>query len=190
MEQKKAYTKKSLKRHGIILVVLGVVMLGVAYGFVPLYRTFCQLVGIPIATIGTMSVPKERAVNTVADTATDRVVTVRFIGNANAGVPVTFSPRVRTLKVRIGEDTLTAYDAKNLSLKPVDGIASHTIVAHGGSKRDVAEHITLTQCFCFDEQTYPPQEDVTLPLSFAVEPTLPEGVHTITFGYTLFKLER
>jgi cytochrome c oxidase assembly protein Cox11 len=50
----------------------------------------------------------------------------------------------------------------------------------------VDEYVDLQQCFCFEEQIYPPNEEINLPLSFTITPDLPEGIHTITFGYTLY----
>ena len=188
MSKHTPHQKTHLVRHGLILAGLGFGMLGAAYAFVPLYETFCKFVGIPVPTVGTKMTP---AVPSSSDTQAQmgREVTVRFMGNVAMGVPINFAPRTRAIKTRIGEATLTAYDAKNYSSEALDGIAVHTIVSQGGGARDVAEHISLMQCFCFEEQTYPAQTDITLPLSFTVEPSLPENVHTITFGYTLYDLE-
>lgn len=178
--------KPDLMRHGLILAGVGVGMLAVAYAFVPLYETFCRFVGIPLPTVGTSMTPGEAS---APSDQPGREVTVRFIANTGVGVPIEFAPRTRAIKTRIGETALTAYDAKNLSEAPIDGIAVHTIVAQGGFTRDVADDVSLMQCFCFEEQTYPAQKDITLPLSFTVEDTLPENVHTVTFGYTLYNLD-
>lgn len=186
MDKNNKHTKPNLKRHGLILAGVGLGMLGLAYAFVPLYESFCKLVGIPLPTVGTSMEPEEAMEMTDGP---GREITVRFLGNVAAGVPVEFGPRVRSLKTRIGEPALTAYDAKNLSNEAIDGIAVHTIVAQGGFARDVADDVSLMQCFCFEEQTYPAQKDITLPLSFTVKPTLPDNVHTITFGYTLYDME-
>ena len=183
---KNNHQKPDLKRHGLILAAVGIAMLGLAYAFVPLYETFCKFVGIPLPTVGTSMTPSEaRSI----PNQQGREITVRFMGNVAAGVPIEFAPRTTSIKTSIGKPTLTAYDAKNLSTAPIDGIAVHTIVAQGGYRRDVAGHVTLMQCFCFEEQTYPAQTDITLPLSFTVEDTLPENVHTVTFGYTLYDME-
>lgn len=178
--------KPDLKRHGLILAAVGVGMLGMAYAFVPLYETFCKFVGIPLPKVGTSMTPTET--KAIPDQE-GREITVRFLGNVAAGVPIAFAPRNASLKTRIGQPALTAYDARNQSNQSIDGIAVHTIVAQGGYRRDVAGHVTLMQCFCFEEQTYPAQQDITLPLSFTVENTLPENVHTVTFGYTLYDIE-
>ena len=180
-------SKNSLRRHGLILVALGLAMLGLAYAFVPLYETFCKFVGIPVPKVGTSMKPTK-----TRDTSSEsngREVTVRFIANTAVGVPIEFAPRTRAIKTRIGEPVLTAYDAKNLSKKSIPGTAVHTIVSQGGFERDVADNVSLMQCFCFEEQTYPAQKDITLPLSFTVDPSLPDNVHTVTFGYTLYNMD-
>lgn len=186
MAQNRKHDRQNLKRHGLILAGLGLAMLGLAYAFVPLYETFCKFVGIPLPTVGTSMAPDA---SLPASGEIGREITVRFLGNVAAGVPIEFAPRTRAIKTRIGQPTVTAYDAKNLSSEAIDGIAVHTIVAQGGFVRDVADDVSLMQCFCFEEQTYPARKDITLPLSFTVKPTLPDNVHTVTFGYTLYNLE-
>ncbi len=184
---KKHSHRKRINRHGITLAGLGVLMLALAFAFVPLYESFCKLVGIPLPTLGTNM---EAATPTTTATISDRFVKVRFIGNVAAGVPITLEPHVKVVTARLGESVLTAYHAQNLSDKPLKGQAVHTIVAMGKAvSRDVAGNVDLIQCFCFEEQTYPAKEEVTLPLSFTVRNDLPKGVHTITFAYTLFEME-
>jgi len=175
----------------IILVVAAFGMLGVAYGFVPLYRLFCATFGIPVPSVlvGEAGAPKE-AIQAAIDTGTasDRVVTVRFMANTAVGVPVEFGPQDRRLRVRLGEPALTAYDANNYSPRDLTGLAVHTIIAVGGPDGvNIDRHIELQQCFCFEEQFYPAETDITLPLSFTISPELPDGIHTITFAYTLFE---
>ena len=103
-------------------------------------------------------------------------------------MPVVLEPVTRKIKLRLGEYALTAYTGENTTNTPLDGVAVHTIVAFGNSKsEDVQEYVDLQQCFCFEEQHYPANSTVNLPLSFAVSPNLPEGIHTLTFGYTLFE---
>lgn len=162
-------------------------MLGLAFGFVPLYRSFCQIIGIPVPQLGTELTPQQPSATTVAD---GRTITVRFIGNSAAGVPINFGPRVKTIIAQVGEPVLTAYDAENLTTKNLSGQAVHTVVALGSAVgRDAVKYIDLVQCFCFEEQLYPAKTEVTLPLSFTIRPDLPQGVHTLTFAYTLFKMQ-
>ncbi len=178
-----------------ILIIVALGMFGVSYAFVPLYRIFCQVFGIPVPTI---MVGKEGAPKTVTEIS-DRVVTVRFIANTAKGkfskgikteLPVRLWPVTKKVKVRLGEPVLTAYKAKNISDNSMKGVAIHTIIALGGSFRvDINEYVDLQQCFCFESQLYPANTEVILPLSFTITPDLPKGIHTVTFGYTLYEEE-
>ena len=174
------------KNQRLLLILLAMVvgMVGVAYAFVPMYRMFCQTFGIPVPSVmvGKAGVPK------VIGEVSDRSVTIRFIANEANGVPVDLQPVTRKVRARLGESVLTAYTAKNMADKAVQGVAVHTIVAHGNANAtDVQEYVDLQQCFCFEEQLYPANEELNLPLSFTITPDLPEGVHTVTFAYTLFE---
>lgn len=177
--------KSRIMRHGLVLAGLGVGMLGLAYGFVPLYETFCKFVGIPVPTLGTNSTPagpRDMAVDE------ERIITVRFVGNVADHLPIDFAPLVPSVRIHPGEPVLTAYKARNNEDAPIKGLAVHTMIAMGkATERDVAEFVDLVQCFCFEEQVYPGKEDINLPLSFTVRPDLPKGIHTITFGYTLYE---
>lgn len=177
--------KRRILRHGIILSALGTGMLGMAYGFVPLYETFCKFVGIPVPTLGTNSSP---AIGGDMPVDESRIITVRFVGNVGDHLPIDFGPQIPSVRIHPGEPVLTAYKAKNNHEEAIKGLAIHTMIAMGkATQRDVSEFIDLVQCFCFDEQVYPAHEDVNLPLSFTVRPDLPKGIHTITFGYTLYE---
>lgn len=175
-------------RLAFVLVAVGLGMLGVAYAFVPLYKVFCQVMGIPLPSVAVsaeLARPKDIA------GPTDRVITVRFMGQNNATMPVRLAPTTYTMKVRIGQPTLTAYKATNPTQQGLDGVAVHTLLALGGMDGvNIANHIDLQQCFCFEEQHYPGNQTVNLPLSFTIAPTLPPDVHTITFSYTLFPADQ
>ncbi|MEC8067844.1 MAG: cytochrome c oxidase assembly protein [Pseudomonadota bacterium] len=177
---------KKKNKHLIILSAVGVGMFGLAYAFVPLYEAFCKLVGIPIAKVAIND-----GVSRPMGAIQDREVTIRFIAHEAAGVPVDLEPITRKVKVRLNEPILTAYTAQNSDMEGMMGTAIHTMIALSteGEFGDVSEYVDLQQCFCFEEQYYPPQEEVSLPLSFFVTGDLPEGIHTINFSYTLFESE-
>lgn len=171
----------------VMLLVIAIGMLGLSYAFVPLYRMFCQLIGVTVPEIAVGKAGEAK--NLVKDPSQpDRFVTVRFIANESQGVPVDLKPRVHRLKAKIAEPVLTAYEAHNLSSSPMKGVAVHMISGLGTrGDQDVSEYIDLQQCFCFEEQIYPGSTEVSLPLSFAVAPGLPKDIHTINFAYTLFE---
>lgn len=154
---------------------------------VPLYNLLCKHLGITNPTILTgPSAPQENLPATYSNA--NRVITVRFTANTQAGVPLTFHPLTYTMRVPVGQPVLTAYAAKNLAPQGIDGVAVHMLYAMGGAQDvELAPHISLQQCFCFAQQHYPANTEIRLPLSFTILPSLPEGVHTITFAYTLFR---
>jgi cytochrome c oxidase assembly protein subunit 11 len=172
----------------LILCFLGLIWgIGLTIAAVPLYRVFCQHFGIPVPQI--ISGPSK--VETVKDTSEanlNRTVTIRFTANTQGGLPATFHPRTYTMRVKVGQPVLTAYEARNTSNNAFNGVAVHMLYGMGGpSGTDLNPFIDLRQCFCFEEEHYPAQTDLTLPLAFTVSPNLPEGIHTITFAYTLFE---
>ena len=166
------------------LLLVAVAMLGVAYAAVPLYRMFCQLVGIPVpgvAVQSTLTGPLE---------VSDRTVTVRFMAATDPAMPVQLSRTTPALTIPIGEPTLTAYRATNPTPQAITGIAIHTVTMHGDVvSLDGLSHIHLLECFCFSDFTYPAGETVNLPVSFTVLPSLPDGVHELVFYYTLMRSE-
>lgn len=155
---------------------------------VPLYNLLCDAMGItrpsiPLGQSGTTLGPV-----TLTPAQAARRVTIRFTANTQAGLPIDFAPLTYSVQVGLGQPFLTAYAAKNNAPKALDGVAVHMLYAMGGpSGVQVADYIALEQCFCFAQQHYPAMEDIRLPLSFTLSPNLPEGIHTITFAYTLFE---
>ncbi len=172
----------------IILLTVAAGFLGLSYAFVPLYKVFCQALGIPLPSI---AVNPEMARLKPVGAASGRVITVKFAGESDATMPVQLQPHDTTLQVRLGEPALTAYKAVNPTGKGLNGIAVHMIIAMGGpDNTNVNQYVNLQQCFCFEEQYYPARQTVNLPLSFTVTPDLPPNVHTLVFNYTLFPAEK
>ncbi len=171
------------------LVVVGLAFaasIALTVSAVPLYYWLCEIAGIPTPQIA-IGQQGEQAPH-VAMVSESRIITVRFTANTGAGVPITFHPLSYTIRVPVGQPVLTAYEAQNVSPRPIDGVAVHMLYAMGGPNGvNVADHISLQQCFCFAQQHYPAQAGVRLPLSFTLLPSLPKGIHTITFSYTLFE---
>ena len=164
------------------LCVLGVVMLGVTYASVPLYKMFCQLVGIPVPAVATESNDGPQQVD-------GRVVEIRFMAATDPQMPVQLKRLTPGVKVKVGEPTLIAYEATNPTDKDITGIAIHTVTMHGDVESlDAGQYINLLKCFCFDAFTYPAGKTVQLPVSFTVKSDLPQGVNTLVFSYTLYDI--
>lgn len=158
-------------------------MVGLSYAAVPLYRIFCQITGFGGTTQVSQAAPTE-----IPADAKDRLVTVRFDGNVNSKLPWAFEPEQREITVKVGEQTLAFYRAKNLSDKPLTGTASFNV-----SPPIAGAYFDKIACFCFSEQTLQPGETVEMPVSFFVDPSIVkeremDGV-TITLSYTFFRAD-
>jgi cytochrome c oxidase assembly protein subunit 11 len=49
-----------------------------------------------------------------------------------------------------------------------------------------ARHFRKTECFCFTRQELAPRESKVMPVTFVVDPALPEEVKTITLSYAVY----
>ena len=175
-------TKRKSRRTAVILFGIAGGMVGLAFASVPLYELFCQVTGYG----GT---PQVRAEN---DTAKDsphagKMVTVRFDANTNKGMPWSFQPEVREMKVRVGETALAFYKARNLADTSVTGTATFNVTPY-----KAADYFAKVQCFCFTEQALNPGQEIRMPVSFYVDPDIFDDKHAknvseITLSYTFFR---
>lgn len=169
---------KRNQRTLISLAMLATGMICLAYAAVPLYQMFCQVTGFGGAS---------KRVEAASTATGDRIVTVRFDANTDPALPWKFEPVQRSVEAKLGENMLIFYRAKNLSKEPVTGMATFNVtpLKTGGVFAKVA-------CFCFDQQTLQPGEDVEMPVSFYIDPAMAEDktlndVTTITLSYTFFR---
>jgi cytochrome c oxidase assembly protein subunit 11 len=136
-------------------------MLGLGYASVPLYRLFCQVTGFQGTT--------QRA--TEAQAAGIKVspvtISVRFDGNVDRDLPWAFKPVQVTQTVHLGARNLAFFTAKNLSDRPITGRASYNV-----SPDDAGKFFNKIQCFCFSEQTLQPGQEVTMPVTYYVDPAI------------------
>lgn len=164
-----------------VLVAFVGAMVAASYAAVPLYRIFCQVTGFG----GTTQVSRSAPIDIPAE-ARGRLVTVQFDGNVNSQLPWSFAPAQRQVTVKVGEQTLAFYRAKNLSDKPITGTAAFNV-----SPPIAGAYFDKIACFCFTEQTLQPGETVDMPVSFYIDPEVVkdhemDGV-TITLSYTFYR---
>jgi cytochrome c oxidase assembly protein subunit 11 len=164
---------------GLALILAGVVggMLGMSFAAVPLYRVFCAVTGFG----GTPQVGPEES-----HSVSTRTVIVRFNADTSPGLPWTFAPEQKQVTLRLGEDQVAFYVARNDADHPVTGIAVYNV-----TPEKVGRYFHKTACFCFNEQTLAPHQDMQLPVSFWVDPAIATDpstadVTTITLSYTFF----
>ena len=153
-------------------------MVGLAFASVPLYRLFCQVTGYN-GTVqeGQLAAP---GAGTVA-------LTIRFNATVTPGLPWQFAPAQRSMALLVGEEGLAFYRAASTAAEPTTGIAAYNV-----TPEVVGRYFHKTACFCFNEQTLQPGQQVDMPLSFWVDPKMVEdpntaGIRTITISYSFFR---
>ena len=169
-------------RTGVIMFAIVFGMVGVAYGSVPLYRMFCQLTGFA----GTPQI----AEGAQAPGAVNRTISIRFDANTDSQLPWTFRPEQQHVTIPIGQRSMAFYEARNDAGVPVTGQASFNV-----TPSQAGRYFTKIQCFCFNEQTLQPFQDVRMPVTFYVDPAIlddPDArdISEITLSYTFYKVDR
>lgn len=154
-----------------------IVMFGFGYALVPLYDVFCEVTGLNGKT---GAITQAEAEATVVDT--QRMITVAFDANVNAGLPWRFGPEQRRVQVHPGEIGEAFFYAENLSGRAVVGQAVPSVAPAKASP-----YFNKTECFCFTQQVLAPGERRVMPVRFIVDPDLPQGVTTLTLSYTFFE---
>jgi cytochrome c oxidase assembly protein subunit 11 len=166
------------RRVGAAVATVVVGMVGVSFAAVPLYDLFCRVTGYN----GTPMIGSARPA-----AAGEQTVTIRFNANTQPNLPWRFEPAQPALQLRVGEEALGFYRARNLSDRPATGISTYNV-----TPEVVGRYFHKTACFCFEEQTLTPGQEVDMPLAFWVDPRIAEdpntrGIRTITVSYTFFR---
>lgn len=172
------------RRAGIIALCLAIGMLGLGYAAVPLYRIFCEATGFGGTTM------KVSEATAASFAATDRQITVRFDSNVSSALPWRFKPENPTEKITIGARDIAAFEAENLSSKPVTGTATFNV-----TPVQAGRYFAKVQCFCFTEQTLAPGEKVRMPVIYYVDPGIltdpdTKDIEEITLSYTFYPLDQ
>ena len=162
-------------------MVLGIVfsMTILAFASVPLYDLFCRTTGFG----GTTQI-SDNAPN--ADQILNKKITVHFNGDTARNLPWGFQPETRKITLKIGQQGLINFKAKNKGNTATTGTAVYNVTPAKAGK-----YFQKTQCFCFDEQTLSPQQEMNMPVTFYIDPTIAQDrnmddVSTITLSYSFF----
>ena len=100
----------------LAMIVAGMAMM--AYAAVPLYKVFCSETGFN----GTPKIAKKSSNEIV-----DRWVTVRFNADTDPNLGWEFKPEQNSVKVRVGENGLAFFKARNFSNETVTGRAVYNV---------------------------------------------------------------
>lgn len=168
------------KNKRTLKMVLGTagLMIALSFAFVPFYRLLCQVTGWGGTTQTIAANPHK---------VFDREIVVQFNADTDPGLPWTFKPEQRQVKVKVGADALVSYLAVNNAKTPVTGMALHNVTPLKAGK-----YFNKTQCFCFGEQTLNPGEKVHMPVTFYIDPKIMDDrelkdLKTITLSYTFYR---
>ena len=158
------------------LVAVAVAMFAFVFVvMVPLYNVLCDALGIN----GKTASQAYTAVPAAIDES--REVTVQFVAINNDGMPWSFSPDIRMMRVNPGAANGVVFHAVN----PTDAdMVAQAIPSISPSR--AAAYFHKTECFCFDQQMLDGQAGTEMPLQFIVDQDLPVDIRTITLSYTLF----
>jgi cytochrome c oxidase assembly protein subunit 11 len=165
-----------------LAALLVLAMVGLAFASVPLYRLFCQVTGFDGTTM--------RATSDAPGAVAGKQVSVRFDANVAPSLPWRFKPEAARETVTIGERDIAFYTAKNLSARPITGTASFNVTPVWAGK-----YFNKIQCFCFNEQTLKPGEEVRMPVVFFVDPKIVDDpdagrISEITLSYTFYPVDQ
>jgi cytochrome c oxidase assembly protein subunit 11 len=165
-------------RLGLVLCGVAVGMIGLSFAAVPLYRIFCQATGFG----GTPQIVTAGSIKTL-----ERMVTVRFNTDVDRNLNWYFQPEQKSERLKLGEQGLAFFRAKNLSDKAIVGTAVFNV-----TPLKAGEYFNKIQCFCFTEQRLEPGQSVDMPVAFYVDPRLNDDpsmadVTTITLSYTFYE---
>jgi cytochrome c oxidase assembly protein subunit 11 len=168
-----------VKNRRVALIAAGgfFAMVGMAYASVPLYKIFCQTTGFGGTTQRAAKAP---------NVASDKLISVRFDANTSSGLSWSFQPKQTTMQVKIGEQNMAYFEAKNLGDKVSTGSAIYNV-----SPPTAGRFFDKIQCFCFTKQTLKPGETAEFPVVFFVDPDIlkdPDGKGTeeITLSYAFY----
>lgn len=159
----------------ILLLVAG--MIGLSFASVPLYNLFCRVTGYGGTT---------QTADALPDKILDRSVKVQFDTNVARGINWSFKPEKREETVKLGQQGLIAFEARNRAMNPSVGTALFNV-----NPPKAGKYFHKVQCFCFAEQTLNPGESMSMPVVFFVDPSMAEDremddVTVITLSYTFF----
>jgi len=165
-----------------------VIMGGMSYAAVPLFKIFCESQGMdPNTDFRDMNievlVDRLRQMKKVED----RNILVKFVACTSADLKWDFSPQQEEITVAPGETALAFFKAKNNTDRPIVGISTYTIVPY-----DAALYFNKIQCFCFEEQRLEPGEEVDMPVFFYIDDQYVEDPKLqdqdeICLSYTFFE---
>ena len=111
------------RRLALISFTVAAGMVGASFAAVPLYEVFCQVTGYGGTTQVAEAAPGE---------VLDRKMTVRFNADVGKEMPWRFVPAQDRVDIKVGEQALAFYRAKNISGRTMTGTATFNVTPAQG----------------------------------------------------------
>ncbi len=168
------------RRTAMLLAAFALVMVGLGFASVPLYRMFCEATGFDGTTQRASGVSTHVAAGSVE---------VRFDANHVPTIPWSFTPEKTEQVVRLGERQIAFFTATNHARYPVTGRATYNV-----TPTQAGGYFAKIQCFCFTQQTLQPGQTVRMPVIFYVDPAFAKDpdardIQAITLSYTFYPVD-
>lgn len=175
---------QSNRRVALMAASFALGMLGLGFASAPLYRLFCQVTGFN-GTTQRVTEAQAAEVKTAGSS-----ISIRFDANVERMMPWQFKPEQVTQEVSLGGRKMAIYLARNLSDRPVTGTATFNV-----EPAQAGQYFNKVQCFCFNEQTLQPGQEVRMPVVFYVDPRIKDDpdardIEQITLSYTFHPVQK
>jgi cytochrome c oxidase assembly protein subunit 11 len=118
--------------------------------------------------------------------SSDQKISIRFDANTSGALNWDFHARQNAMTVKIGEQSMAYFDARNISDKVLTGSAVFNVTPPAAGA-----YFNKIQCFCFTKQTLKPGESAEFPVVYFVDPAIlddadAKGINEITLSYTFY----
>jgi len=169
--------KRQNRRVGFIAAGVFAGMVGMAYASVPLYRAFCNATGFNGTALRAAQAPA---------VASDKFINIRFDANSASELGWAFAPKQTVMRVKIGEQNIATFEARNNGAIENVGSAVYNI-----SPPTAGAYFNKIQCFCFTRQVLKAGEAAEFPVTFFVDPDILKDadgklIPEITLSYTFY----
>jgi len=158
-------------------VLIVVLMFGFGFALVPLY----ELCKDWLSNNGQAEKADIKYLSQVKEDKS-RLVVVEFFSDVHSKLAWDFHAATSKVKIHPGKQMRIEYIAKNLTNKPITGLARFNIYPP-----EAGRYFKKTECFCFTEQTLKGGETKRMPLLFMVDPKLPKRIDNIVLTYEFLK---
>ncbi|MBK47734.1 MAG: cytochrome c oxidase assembly protein [Pelagibacteraceae bacterium] len=154
-------------------------MLFLSFAAVPLYKLFCQVTGYG-GTPKIVNVEDKIKIS-------EKKIKIEFNSDVNKKLNWSFKPEQRSIESKIGESVLAFYKAKNNGNESLTGIATYNVLPF-----EAGQYFNKVDCFCFENQTLQPGEEILLPINFYIDPKILDDpnvkhLNSLVLSYTFFQ---